>query len=892
MEEASNLVAARSFARSLNILLKTVRLYGADHERTTALLEAAWNDLRAALKFSGEAGLLLGVSGSQVLLDGAPLEKRPTDRSFAQLLNSAGLASINFSHRATVDDFWRFVRAFSSRSPTAAPLATELKTILGGDKGAIRVNEVRFVAQDSSLGDAGLAAHLAARSLGADAQKLQSWLQDPQRLLQLMAAAEGARSTANGPGGPASGPGSGTATGAAGIGAGSGRPGAPGVGGQPAQEDDVFKVLHWLSQLGKTAEHADSPEQIDAVEKDLHQLPPPGQAALAQALISLNSQSEPPRPDDPLLLQLAERLAVRFALDRYERGDVKTNAVVELLDRLKREISSLRSILKTQEEKMGKAGMEVETHADILDKQFWARVPDKHKLKMLLSPEAWAVPPRNIRLFVEELLGRGDKDTARAILDNYAQCVQNADPDARRKASTGLTEMPDLFTRADPALLKSSLHHLGEVLGREGNTNLQTLLGASFVRFSHEAAAQRQYPAVHEALQAMETLEKQQPGLAKLLWPRVKVGNPLPEFIEEALHSPRLPEGLVEVLRRMPHATVEQVASRVPRCGRRDEWQRLLELVEAVGPEAVAHLSKTLQTRPAPEAAATIALLCWLQPRDLDAFLPSRLRDWDSMAHDSVVRQLSNSLAPGRGKLLDKIYDLLESAVLPEAVDELGMSGDRNTAPRLLRIVENESHTLVDPYLQIKAIEALGRLREPHAEALLRPLAEDKKFWRWVHPREVRIAAVQALQKINPVWAQSFLPECGLSTEELNLAALDPDPNTPWLRQRRYGRVNLPGPLSGVVRPTQGVHKVSIQQLSMGGGVARSQVHIKPGCTVPLEIQLGLHRVSAEVLVREARPQELTFELVHIDHENRGRLRRPLVGWRSKENESPTPSKA
>ena len=75
-------------------------------------------------------------------------------------------------------------------------------------------------------------------------------------------------------------------------------------------------------------------------------MPPPGQAALTQALMSLSSQSEPPRPDDPLLVQLAERVAVRFALERYDRGDVKTNAVVELLDRLKREIGSLRKILQ------------------------------------------------------------------------------------------------------------------------------------------------------------------------------------------------------------------------------------------------------------------------------------------------------------------------------------------------------------------------------------------------------------------------------------------------------------------------------------------------------------------------------------------------------------------
>ena len=600
--------------------------------------------------------------------------------------------------------------------------------------------------------------------------------------------------------------------------------------------------------------------------------------------MSLNSQNEPPRPNEPLLLQLAERLAVRFALDRYERGDVKTNAVVELLDRLKREIGSLRNILKTQEEKMGKAGMEVESHADILDKQFWARVPDKHKRRMLLSPEAWAVPPRNIRQFVEELLGREDTDSARAILDNYSQCVHTAEADARRKAATGLMEMAELFSRANPALLKSSLHHMGDALSQEGNADIQTLLGASFVRFSHEAAARREYPAVHEALQAMEVLEKRQPGLARLLWPRVKVGNPLPEFIDEALHAPRIPEGLVEVLRRMPHATADQVASRIPRCGRRDEWQRLLEMVEAVGPQGVAHLSKTLQTRPAPEAASTIALLCRLEPQDLEEHLPTRLRDWDPMAHDSVVRQLANSLAPERGKLLDKVYDLLDRAVLPEAVDELGMSGDLSTAPRLLRIVENESTAQGDPYLQIKAIEALGRLREPLAEALLRPLVEGKRFWHWVHPREVRITAVQALKKIDPEWTQHFLPQCGLSRAELNLTALDPDPNTPWLRQRRYDRVKLPNPLSGVVRPTQGIHKVSVQQLSLGGGVARSQVHIKPGITVPLEIQLGLRRINAQVLVREARPQELSFELVQIDHLDRSRLRRPLVGLHSKEN--------
>ena len=91
------------------------------------------------------------------------IEERPTDRSFAQLLTSAGLSSINFSQQVTTEDFGTFVRAFSARTAKNGVLAGDLKKLLGGDKASIRVNEIRFVAQDPALGDTGLAAMLAAR---------------------------------------------------------------------------------------------------------------------------------------------------------------------------------------------------------------------------------------------------------------------------------------------------------------------------------------------------------------------------------------------------------------------------------------------------------------------------------------------------------------------------------------------------------------------------------------------------------------------------------------------------------------------------------------------------------------------------------------------------------
>jgi len=77
---------------SLNILVKYVRLYGFDHKRTETQFQTTWNELQNGLPTTGESGFLLGVSGQQLLLDGSPLETGQAERSFAQLLTTAGLA--------------------------------------------------------------------------------------------------------------------------------------------------------------------------------------------------------------------------------------------------------------------------------------------------------------------------------------------------------------------------------------------------------------------------------------------------------------------------------------------------------------------------------------------------------------------------------------------------------------------------------------------------------------------------------------------------------------------------------------------------------------------------------------------------------------------------------
>src|SRR5277367_4100249 len=214
--------SGRAFVRSLNILLKFARLYGFEHSRTIEQLDIAWRELHAAIPTGTDAGLMLGATGSQLLLDGVPLEGAPAEKQFAQLLSAAGLASIQFFPSVTQEEICSFARAFPTGKAKPTELALQLKAALAGAHG-IRTNEVCFVATDSRLKDASMAAQLAAASLGDDQDQFKKWLNDPQKLLELIAAAQGSQDGSGGQG-------TGTGTGGGGQGTGNGGSGGTGFG--------------------------------------------------------------------------------------------------------------------------------------------------------------------------------------------------------------------------------------------------------------------------------------------------------------------------------------------------------------------------------------------------------------------------------------------------------------------------------------------------------------------------------------------------------------------------------------------------------------------------------------------------------------------------------------
>jgi len=864
--------AARAFVRSLNVLLKFARLYGLEHVRTASQFESTLEELREAIAASGPTGLLLGATGSQLLLDGVPLEITPAERSFANLLNAAGVASICFGRGLDRDEFERFIRAFMETGSKASSLAEKLEEFSARNAGgAIRVNEIRFVAEESAYSDARVAAQLTARTLGADADAIQEWFRSPEKMIQLIAAAEGSSKA----GGESSG-----ATPRVGMDrhGNGGRMSNPGQGtGVFLEEADMQGLLHLLAQFGE-ATQSPSP-QLDAFawQQKLSHLPQNAQITLRQALAGIAGSTPRTKLDSSTLLRLAEDLAIRFALDRYQRGEVRVNAVRQMLDKMGGEIETLRKLLKAREEKMAKAGIAVESHADLLDRQFWARVPESGKRQVLLSTEAWCIPPRNVQQFVEELLGRGEADAAGDILVHYAACVRNKDPEARRKSAIGLGQLADLYSRAASKRLQTALAELGRQLQEESEGELQTLLGAAFVRLSQEAASRRYYRAMQQALDSIDMLEKTRPTWAQSLRPRLGIENRVSEFIDDAINSDVVPESLADVLRRVAHAAAEQFAVRLSRTTRRNDRERIVEVAETIGDACAEPLRDILATEPLSRAAAVVGLLSRLDPNSLAQILPARLSEGNRGFQDAVVRQLSTAGAPARGKILVSFLELFEPLVRPLAVDEIGMCGDPETAERLLGLVEGQIVPDSSEFLRVKAIEALGRIRAPGTAERLRHFLEDRKTFGWVHPDEIRMAVAQALAKLDPEWLNAFLPKSGLDPVLLTLKPLDPVIEKDFVRARRYRRTKLTRAVPALVSSAHGKQSLAIDVMSLDGGLITGDVQLAVGTSAFLKIPSGFRSINAQAIVRFVRAHQAGFEWVGMDLDDRAKLRRLLV---------------
>jgi hypothetical protein len=957
VEDQANvrMTAARAFVRSLNILLKFAKMYDFGHPRTTTQYETAWAELRTALGPKEEqASLLLAVSGDQLLLDGRPLEGGAAEKSFARVFSNAGIASLHFSPKVTKASLAKFVKAFpTGTNANASQVAEQFKAALQNDA-HIQVNEVCFVAADSAIAKSTMAAQLAARSLGFSPERTDHLFSDPEKLLQLIMAAEGTKRTGNtgantratggadldpqiaatrpgqdpkigyvsqdpdllvrneapcdwqNPGGPAgfeSKAGDFANWNAA---DGNEEPAASarplGSTKQPGSETlktgsialkagELRGILQVLAQIGRGADGANRKQHTHAIESQLAELPQNAEFTAGQVLATLAAHSPGQAPDPAELLKLAEHIAVRFALESYERGDTKVNAVQQTLQEMKQELDVLRKTLGVYEERMGEAGMELQSENEVLAHRFWSQVTEAKKKSVLESGEAWCVPAAKVREYVEGLRLSGAGEAAEKILRNYANCIATNNPEQRRHAATGLIELAPVYANASEQLFLDVIRLTGLQFAQASDPNLQSVVGAAFVRLAQEAANKRLYPVVQHASEMTSFIESESPDSAKNLRARIGLELRVPDFIEAALKTGDVPEKLAELLRRMPLAAVEHIATRFGRAALVEDSESLLWIMEVLGPEVIEHLRERLEHGESSAAIDTVGLLTRIDTETVERVLPARMKEWKRAAHDRVVRQIAVSRAPGRGRLLLDLFPHVDPLVRPALLDEIGMSGETDADMSLLRLVEGDLPKNGSEYLRLKAIEALGRLETSQAEAALRKVAESRKTLRWAHPYEMRLAAVQAMNGINPEWVESFTPRSELNVADLMIEPLAADPDSLTTCQRRYVRFRMDPPVPGEAIAAQKKCKIAVQALSLSGGMGEPQQILHPGAIVELRLNPGRKAIRFQAVIRNATPQAASFEIVDIEFEERTKLRKLLLqrGKASPQGESAPP---
>jgi len=393
-------------------------------------------------------------------------------------------------------------------------------------------------------------------------------------------------------------------------------------------------------------------------------------------------------------------------------------------------------------------------------------VPESGKRAVLLSGDAWCIPPRNVQSYVGELMEHGNIAEAISILQNYAACADSEDADARKKTAVGLSEMAELYAKADPKLLSEALRHVGLRLSVEQDSELQGLVSAAFVRLSQEAATSRYFPAMEQALDLLAGVESQRPGIARSLRGKMGIEERVPEFVEEALKARQVAAGLTDVLRLLPQTTMEQLSARFNRCSLRDDSEHVANLAADMGEEAVQYLRSTVRGGPIAEAVEMAGLLSRLDPESVMVF----------------------------------------------------------------------------------------------------------------QPQELRIAALQALEKLDPDWVRDYLPKSGIDKEDFTLAPLEIPVSSKFVRQRRHTRVRLQKPVKAVSINLTENCSLEIKTASLSGGVATISRHLPPGTQVQLKLQLGMRNLQATALMRDYRAQDMAFEIVDMNLEERSKYRRLLAG--------------
>jgi hypothetical protein len=235
---------------------------------------------------------------------------------------------------------------------------------------------------------------------------------------------------------------------------------------------------------------------------------------------------------------------------------------------------------------------------------------------------------------------------------------------------------------------------------------------------------------------------------------------------------------------------------------------------------------------------------------------------------------------PGRVRTLIEILPHLHKYVQPRVIDELGMLRENDAVDLLVQYTTGAKFA-DEPYLRVKAIEALGRIgAERSVEPLIRILSE-RSFMSSKHPPELRICAAEALERIGGEQARQAVAQFIKGEAAAEIRSLPLTEESSWVdrrggRPRKYRRMNLEVRLSATLQSAESRITATVRNAGLGGAFFESGERFPVGTVVTLTLGSGLRPVHAIGMVRSVRPAGLGVEFVSMDLKERERWRKFL----------------
>jgi hypothetical protein len=576
------------------------------------------------------------------------------------------------------------------------------------------------------------------------------------------------------------------------------------------------------------------------------------------------------------LLRLSETLVFEFLGAEFVTGRMAAHEVRAQFGRLGDDIVSAgeyKGPHSSQHLTTLAAQWAGETYRESMIERFWAEMAPREKSAVLRSTQAWCVPVAALRQTLRRLIEAGadaPRREARHILLNFARCLENTDTHARRAVAVALVEMTGYVESLWPHQLPEELSRVAlSALEKESSPEIAALLAALTESLARIAVVRADYAGFEAILLALEKAPRDaEHDHVATLARRIVAQDRWLLLVDAALANRPLDPALPRLLERDPERLLDRLTLLLTEPRGQESLPAMARLLRTIGVPVLSMAETRLYEARRQRATAAIKLLAAADPDRLVRGLARALGSWDWSLQDLAVSELARAVngmpSPSVAFAFAATLEDAHPLVAPMMIDAIGMAQEETAVPMLIDIAAGKHPVLRDLFLRIKAIEALGRMRVEEAVVLLHALAEKRNGLTYAEPAGLRAAAEEALAMIEN---QSFSARIGTAVETPDRAS------GLFAVARRYVRVPLFSPLSAQFEgASAGLARV--RTISLGGAYLESPGKLAVGDSIKLQIRAGFRKIHFTAVVRNIGPNGSGIEFVHMREEDREKLRR------------------